>query len=80
MKLIGEYRQLDFAFLPIGDNFTMSVDNALIAADFINCSQIIGMHFDTFGYIKIDHEESVEKFTRSGKKLILPTIGETFSL
>src|SRR5438105_6343415 len=35
MKLIGDYRNIDFAFLPIGDNFTMGVDNALIASDFI---------------------------------------------
>ena len=80
MKLIGEYRTLDFAFLPIGDNFTMSVDNALIASDFINCDTIIGMHYDTFGYIKINHEEAIGKFANAGKKLILPTIGQTFSL
>ncbi|MGL4597575.1 MAG: metal-dependent hydrolase [Bacteroidia bacterium] len=77
MKLIGEYRQIDFAFLPLGDNFTMGVDNAIIASDFINCPNIIGMHFDTFGYIKINHAEAIEKFSMSGKKLTLPTIGET---
>jgi L-ascorbate metabolism protein UlaG (beta-lactamase superfamily) len=77
MKLIGEYRQIDFAFLPIGDNFTMGVDNAILASDFINCPKIIGMHFDTFGYIKINHAESIEKFSMTGKQLILPIIGET---
>jgi L-ascorbate metabolism protein UlaG (beta-lactamase superfamily) len=77
MKLIGEYRQIDFAFLPIGDNFTMGVDNAIIAANFVNCNNIIGMHYDTFGYIKIDHEESKRKFLRAGKKLTLMEIGET---
>jgi L-ascorbate metabolism protein UlaG (beta-lactamase superfamily) len=77
MKLIGGYRRIDFAFLPIGDNFTMSVDNAIIATDFINCGDIIGMHYDTFGFIKIDHEEAVRKFTRAGRKLTLMKIGET---
>lgn len=77
MKLIGDYRQIDFAFLPIGDNFTMGVDNAIIACDFINCNDIIGMHFDTFGYIKIDKDDAVKKFSRAGKKLTLTEIGNT---
>ncbi|MCC6371974.1 MAG: metal-dependent hydrolase [Bacteroidia bacterium] len=80
MKLIGEYRKIDFAFLPIGDNFTMGVDNAIIATDFINCENIIGMHYDTFGYIKIDKEEAVSKFNRAGKQLRLMEIGETLNV
>lgn len=80
MKLIGEYRKIDFAFLPIGDNFTMGIDNAIIAADFVNCSEIIGMHYDTFGYIKINHEEAKEKFSRAGKNLTLMKIGESIEI
>ena len=80
MKLIGEYREIDFAFLPIGDNFTMSVDNALIASDFIKCKTIIGMHYDTFGYIKIDKEAAIQKFNHQGKSLILFEIGESKSM
>lgn len=76
MKLIGEYRKVDFALLPLGDNFTMGVDNAIIASDFIKCNDIIGMHYDTFGYIKIDSSEAIQKFERSGKKLTLMNIGE----
>jgi L-ascorbate metabolism protein UlaG (beta-lactamase superfamily) len=77
MKLIGNYRNVDFAFLPIGDTFTMGVDNAIIAAEFIKCRNIIGMHFDTFEPIKIDHEMATKKFTNSGNSLTLFTIGET---
>lgn len=77
MKLIGDYRQIDFAFLPIGDNFTMGPDNAMICSDFINCNDIIGMHYDTFGYIKIDKKEAVQKFERAGKSLTLMEIGAT---
>jgi L-ascorbate metabolism protein UlaG (beta-lactamase superfamily) len=77
MKLIGDYRTIDFAFLPIGNNFTMGVDNAIIASDFIKCNQIIGMHYDTFGFIMIDQEEAVNKFMMAGKKLILLEIGST---
>lgn len=80
MKLIGEYKKINFAFLCIGNNFTMSIDNAVIASDFIQCDKIIGMHYDTFGYIKIDHEEAKEKFARAGKELILMNISETIEL
>ncbi|HLG34136.1 MAG TPA: metal-dependent hydrolase, partial [Bacteroidia bacterium] len=80
MKLIGEYKNIDLAFLPIGNNFTMGIDNAVIAADFIKCDRIIGMHYDTFGYIKINHEEAKKKFNRAGKELILMNIGETLNL
>jgi L-ascorbate metabolism protein UlaG (beta-lactamase superfamily) len=77
MKLIGNYRSIDFAFLPIGDNFTMGIDNAIIATEFINCGDIIGMHYDTFGYIKIDQEDAKYKFMRAGRSLTLLEIGET---
>lgn len=77
MKLIGEFKKIDFAFLPLGNNFTMGIDNAIIAADFIACDQIVGMHYDTFGYIKIDHREAVEKFKRAGKELYLLPVGGT---
>jgi L-ascorbate metabolism protein UlaG (beta-lactamase superfamily) len=77
MKLIGDYRNVDFAFLPIGDNFTMGMDNAIIAAEFIKCRNIIGMHYDTFGLIKIDHELAKKKFANAGNTLTLFDIGET---
>lgn len=79
MKLIGDYRKINFAFLPIGDNFTMGVDNAIIACDFIHCKDIIGMHYDTFGFIKINQEEALQKFSHSGKNLTLLKIGETIT-
>ncbi|MEI6817198.1 MAG: metal-dependent hydrolase [Bacteroidota bacterium] len=77
MKLIGDYKRIDFAFLPIGNNFTMSVDNAIIASEFVKCDKIIGMHYDTFGYIKIDKKEAMEKFNLAGKELFLMKIGES---
>ena len=77
MKLIGEYKKVDFAFLPIGSNFTMGIDNAIIASQFIACDQIIGMHYDTFDVIMIDHKEAKNKFEALGKELLLMKIGET---
>lgn len=79
MQLIPEWFTLNFAFLPIGDNFTMDADDAIKACDFIGCSDVIGMHYDTFGFIKIDHKEALDKFEREGKKLTLMKIGDTIT-
>ncbi|MCS7074830.1 MAG: metal-dependent hydrolase, partial [Bacteroidia bacterium] len=62
-------RYLDFAFLPIGSNFTMDVEDAIQASNMINCNKIIGMHYDTFGFIKIDHQAAQEAFSAAGKEL-----------
>lgn len=80
MKLIGDYKQIDIAFLPIGNNFTMGIDNAVIAADFIRCDLIIGMHYDTFEPIRIDKNEAHAKFAAAGKELILLDIGSNIEL
>jgi len=80
MKLIPLYTKLDLAILPIGDNFTMGVDDAIIASDFVECDKILGVHYDTFGYIEIDHEEAKRKFYTAGKDLMLLNIGETLEL
>lgn len=77
MKLIPvTCPKLDFAILPVGDNFTMGYEEAAIAAEFIECDTIVGCHFDTFPYIEIDHEKAKKVFAAKGKRLILPAIGE----
>lgn len=76
MKLIPELcPKLDFAILPIGDNFTMGVEEAVIASDYINCNIIIGCHYNTFPPIKIDEEAARKKFSSRGKELMLLEIG-----
>jgi len=80
MKLIPLQTKLDLAILPIGDNFTMGVDDAIIASDFIHCDKILGYHFDTFGYIEIDHDEAKRKFFENGKDLMLLDIGDYIEL
>ena len=80
MKLIPARTKLDLAILPIGDNFTMGVEDAIIASDFVECDKILGCHYDTFGYIEIDHEEAKRKFYEKGKDLMLLEIGESIEL
>ena len=80
MKLIPLRTKLDLAIFPIGDNFTMDVDDAIIASDFVECDKILGIHYDTFGYIKINHEEAIRKFFNKGKDLMLLEIGSSIEL
>ncbi|WP_400079169.1 metal-dependent hydrolase [Winogradskyella sp. R77965] len=80
MKLIPMQTKLDLAILPIGDNFTMGIEDAIIASDFVECDKILGYHFDTFGYIEIDHEVAKRKFFDKDKDLMLLEIGERIEL
>jgi len=79
MKLLAD-ENLDWAILPIGDNYTMGADDAIKAAGFINCKNVIGVHYDTFPVIVIDKAEVSSKFEKAGLNLQLPGIGETMEL
>lgn len=80
MKLIPMITKLDLVILPIGDNFTMGIEDAIIASDFVECDKVLGVHYDTFGYIEIDHEAAKKKFYDAGKDLMLLEIGESIEL
>ncbi|ALJ03659.1 hydrolase [Pseudalgibacter alginicilyticus] len=80
MKLIPLKTKLDLAILPIGDNFTMGIEDAILASDFVACDKVLGYHYDTFGYIEIDHEEAKRKFFEKDKDLMLLEIGDYIEL
>lgn len=80
MQLIPRWTDLNFCVLPIGNNFTMGVADAIMAADFVKCNVIVGVHYNTFGFIKIDTEKAVANFKANGKTLLLPQIGQTIEL
>jgi L-ascorbate metabolism protein UlaG (beta-lactamase superfamily) len=80
MKLIGEEFKVDFAIMPIGDNFTMGIKDAIKAADWVGTKRIIGMHYDTFPYIDIDQEAAKKAAAEAGKELILLNIGDSITL
>lgn len=80
MQLVPRWGKLDFAVLPIGDNFTMGYEDAIIAAEMIQCQTIVGVHYDTFGFIKIDHEKVKKAFAGAGLTLHLIKIGESIGL
>jgi L-ascorbate metabolism protein UlaG (beta-lactamase superfamily) len=80
LKLIKERHQLDFALLPIGDHYTMGISDALVAAEWVGTTEVIGMHYDTFPPLVIDHAAAQAEAKAAGKNLRLLAIGETISL
>lgn len=80
MQLIAEEFTIDLAILPIGDNFTMGIEDAVRAAELVGTRKIIGMHYDTFPYIKIDHEQVKKVAANAKKDVTLMDIGETITL
>jgi len=79
MQLIAKQHKLDFCFLPIGNNFTMGYEDACLAAEFVKCKKVIGMHYDTFGFIEIDHKKATQHFKRKQRELTLMEIGGTLT-
>lgn len=80
MKLVGEQTELRFAVLPIGDFFTMGIDDALRASEFVGAKKIVGVHYDTFPPIKIDQAAAHSAARKADKELLLPKIGETIEV
>jgi L-ascorbate metabolism protein UlaG (beta-lactamase superfamily) len=78
MQLVPHYSTIEVAILPIGGNFTMDAKDVLKASELVQCNTIIGVHFDTFGYIKIDKEKTKKMFSDAGKNLVLPEIGTSY--
>ena len=72
MKLIGEMNDIALAFLPIGDNFTMGIDDAVKAVEFLHPAKVVPMHYDTFDVIKADPHEFAGKVTGSEAVVVRP--------
>ncbi len=80
MQLIPRWGVLKACFMPIGDNFTMGYEDVAIASEFVQCQNVIGVHFDTFGFIVIDKEAVYNHFKERNKNLLLPEIGQTYEV
>jgi len=77
MKLIGEMNQIHVAALPVGDNFTMGIDDAVKATEFLQPGIVIPIHFKTFPVIDVDPEEFVNKALAKGFKSRVLNAGES---
>ena len=80
MKLIGERDKIDAFITPIGDNFTMGIDDAVKAAEFVNAEYVIPMHYNTYPLINQNSDDFAEKIRAIGKKPVILDVGETFIL
>jgi len=78
MKLIGDMNDIDLAFLPIGDNFTMGVEDAAKAAEFLHPKTIIPFHYNTWDLIAADPKAFAVKVKDSKVEVLKP--GGTFEL
>ncbi len=76
MKLLGEmHHPISLAILPIGDIFTMGVEEAIRAAELLGCRNVLGVHYDTFEGIRIDKRAAREAFSAAEMDLHLLPIG-----
>ncbi len=80
MQLVARGGELLFAALPIGDNFTMGVADAIQAARWCGAREVLGVHYDTFPPIQIDRDSAGLEFRNAGLSLHLPPIGDTIDI
>lgn len=78
LKMIGDMNSIDLAFVPIGDNFTMGPEDALIATDWIRAKVVVPVHYNTFPVIKQD-PEAFAKQVKIGEGKAMK-IGESLTL
>lgn len=80
MKLFGELFDIDYAILPIGDNYTMGPEDALLAAKFLKAKHVIPLHYNTWPVIAQNPEEFKKAGGEKGIDVILVKPGETIDL
>lgn len=81
MKLIGHKDALDYAILPIGDNYTMGMEDAAVAAQWLNAKHVIPVHYNTWPVIAQDverYKELTEAMSRATVHIVKP--GEALEL
>ena len=80
MKLIGEMNPVDLMLVPIGDNFTMGIDDAVKAVELVNPKFTIPMHYNTFPVIKADPNEFIKKISDKGYRGKVLNPAETYEM
>ncbi len=80
MQLIGQSAPIDTALLPIGDNFTMGIDDAVQAVGFLNPRLALPMHYDTFEIIAADPDQFVTQVAAAGGHAQKIMIGESVEI
>lgn len=68
MQLLGQRHLIDVAMLPIGDNFTMGPEDAVMAAEYLKAGLVLPMHYNTFPVIEQDPNKFVAMLAAKGMK------------
>lgn len=79
MQLIGR-GGIDLALLPIGDNYTMGIDDAVEALGFLKPALAVPMHYNTFPPIRTDPARFVSAAAAAGFKARAMAIGESITI
>jgi L-ascorbate metabolism protein UlaG (beta-lactamase superfamily) len=58
----------------------MDYSDAIEAARMVNTSSVVAVHYDTFPYIKINHQQVKQAFLSAGINLHMLAIGKTIEL
>lgn len=80
MKLIGEMNPIDVMLCPIGDNFTMGIDDAVRAVELVRPKFVIPMHYNTWPVIAANPDEFIEKVASKGFKGKVLRVGDSYEL
>ena len=77
MKIIGDTYQPDIAMLPVGGQYTMDIEMAVIASEMLNVTAVIPMHYNTFEAINVEITEFERQIREKGKVPVILKIGQT---
>lgn len=78
MKTISQIYEPDLAMLPVGGYYTMDIEQAVIASEWLGASEIIPMHYNTFEAISVDIKDFEREIRKIGKMPIILKVGQTF--
>lgn len=80
MKLIGDINKIDFAALPIGGNFTMDIEDSIIAAKMLNAKKYMPIHYNTFDIIQQDDQEWYRNMSENNLPAVILESGQSISI
>ncbi len=80
MKLIGDMNNVDLFCVPIGDNFTMGIDDAVKAVEFVDPALCVPIHYNTFPVIQTDPEKFRKIILSNERKCKVMDYGETIEI
>jgi L-ascorbate metabolism protein UlaG (beta-lactamase superfamily) len=80
LKMLGELYDIDVAFLPMGDHYTMGPDDGAIAAEWLRAKQVVPIHYNTFPPIRQDENEIQRKLAARGVEGVILKPGDSLEL